>query len=109
MTALREQMEMNLELKGYSPNTRKAYLRSVEKFALYYGKSPEMLGTDEIKAYLHHFVTIEQASSSYINIVYSALRFLYETTLERTWDLKKIPRTKKEKKAILFIGTDHEL
>lgn len=98
MTILREQMKRTMELKGYSQRTQAAYLRSVERYAQHYGKSPALFGTEDIKAYLHRIVTTQQPGSSHVNIVYSALKFLYETLLDHTWDLKKIPRMKAPKK-----------
>lgn len=104
MTKLREQMKMDLELKGYSPKTQAAYLRGVQKFAEHYGQSPEWLGTNEIKAYLHHIITVSDAGNSTVDIAYSALKFLYEITLSQQWDMKKIPRTKKPKKLPVLLS-----
>lgn len=104
MTKLREQMKRSMELKGYSPRTQAAYLRSVEKYAQHYGKSPALLFTEDIKTYLHWIVTTQQPGSSHVNVVYSALKFLYETLLDRTWDFKKIPRTKAFKKLPVLLS-----
>lgn len=97
MSTLREQMKFNLELKGYSPNTQTAYLRCVTEFSRHYGKSPSLLGTTEIKDYLHLLLSTQTKSHSSINTMYSALKFFYENTLGRTWDIKAIPRTKTPK------------
>jgi integrase/recombinase XerD len=93
MSALEEKYKMDLELKGYSILTQKAYIRSIEKYREWYGKSPELLGTDEIRAYLHRLVM--ESNGSTVDIVYSALKFLYVNTLGRDWDSIQIPRTKK--------------
>ncbi|WP_250816165.1 site-specific integrase [Clostridium swellfunianum] len=95
MTKLREQFKRDLELKGFSPKTQESYLRHISLFAKHYNKSPELLGTEEIKAYLHYLIAERNFSKSYVNQVYSGLKFLYETTLNRQWDMKKIPRAKK--------------
>jgi integrase/recombinase XerD len=50
-------MQKNLEIKGYSRKTQKTYLREVEKFTKHFNKSPEDLGTNEIKDYLHYIIT----------------------------------------------------
>lgn len=63
----------------------------------YFGKSPEILGEEQIKEYLHHLIS-EQKSDTYINGVYSALKFLYQVSLQRNWSNLKIPRTKKRKR-----------
>lgn len=98
MTKLREQFKRDLELKGFSLKTQQSYLRHVVAFSKYYQKSPEILGTEEIKDYLHHLIAEKNLSKSYVNQAYSGLKLLYETTLNKQWDMKKIPRTKKEQK-----------
>lgn len=98
MSKLREQMKRDLELRGFSDKTVSSYLNQVARYAVYYGRSPELLGTEEIKNYLHYLIAEKKLSSSYINQAYSGLRFLYETTLNKTWNIKSIPRVKKEKK-----------
>lgn len=98
MSKLREQMKYDMDLKGFSEKTKIAYLKHVEYFAKYFKKSPELLGEGEIKAYLHHQLIERKMSRSYNTQAYSALKFLYETTLKREWKAYKIPRCKREKK-----------
>lgn len=98
MSKLRDQMQVDLNLKGFSPSTKEAYIEHVMKFAKYYGKCPTLLGEEEIKQYLNHLITKKKTSHSYVNLAYSSLKFLYGTTLKREWNVKSIPRTKTEKK-----------
>lgn len=104
MPTLREQMQMNMELKGLSPKTQSAYIRSVQQYAHFFGRSPALLGTNDIKKYLHHMINNQHASSSYINVIYSALKFLYVNTLHQQWDLQEIPRSKKPKKLPVILA-----
>ncbi|AET67813.1 site-specific recombinase XerD [Desulfosporosinus orientis DSM 765] len=97
MSQLRNQMKSDLELKGYSPKTVRSYIKQVEGFASYFEKSPDKLGEDQIKKYLHHLITLKR-SDSYINCAYSALKFLYQVTLKRNWNSIRIPRTKNRKR-----------
>lgn len=55
------------------------------------------MGEPEIKAYLHHLIQ-KNVSHSYLNNVYSSLKFLYQTTLQRNWNNLTLPRTKTPKK-----------
>ncbi len=93
MSKLRDKMKMDLELKGYSPNTQAAYIRNVVAFSQYFSKSPSVMGEKEIRDYLHHLIT-RNLSDSHVNIVHSSLKFFYQTTLNRNWYDFKIPRTK---------------
>jgi integrase/recombinase XerD len=46
----------------------------------------------------------QHVSSSYVNIIYSALKFLCVNTLQRTWDMQEIPRSKKPKKLPVILA-----
>jgi len=98
MGKLREQMKMDLKLKGYSPKTQTAYLGYMKKFVRYFGRSPAKMGEKEIREYLYHLITGKDLGDSSINSAYSALKFFYETTLCRDWNVAKIPRRKPEKR-----------
>jgi integrase/recombinase XerD len=104
---LRDQMKMDMELKGFSVKTQDAYIRYVKTFVEYFGKSPMQMGEDEIRQYLHHLITEKQLSTSHINVVHSALKFFFTTTLQRQWNNIKIPRTKSPKKLpIVLAGSE---
>jgi hypothetical protein len=75
----------DMQLRNFSPNTREAYLRAVAQFALHYKKSPDQLGTDEVRAYLLHLVNDRHVAPSTFNQVRCALRFFYRITLGRDW------------------------
>jgi len=98
MGKLREQMKIDLKLKGYSPKTQAAYLGYMKKFVRYFGRSPAKMGEKEIREYLYHLVTEKDLGDSGINSAYSALKFFYETTLCKDWNVAKIPRRKPEKR-----------
>jgi integrase/recombinase XerD len=51
MTPLRQRMTEDMELRGLSRHTRRAYLQYVAIFAQYFHKSPEVLGPAEIRAF----------------------------------------------------------
>jgi site-specific recombinase XerD len=98
MTPLREKMIRDMQIKGFAEKTQHAYLNMVAAYAKYYHKSPEDLNEEDIKNYLHYLINDKGVSKSYINGVYSGLKFLYSTTLGGQWDMTKIPRAKKDKK-----------
>lgn len=98
MERLYDRLKMDLELKNYSPVTRSCYLARVRGFARHFRRSPEEMGDPEIRTYLHYLIKERGASQSTIAQAYSALKFLYETTLRRDWDELKIPRAKRGRK-----------
>ena len=68
-------MEMDLELKGYSSQTIKCYTSHIKRFSDFHNKSPEFLGDDEIREYLHYCITKRKLSECTVNTSYSALKF----------------------------------
>jgi site-specific recombinase XerD len=106
MGKLHDQMKMDLELKNLSPRTRSCYLTWVRSFALYFHRSPEELGDQEIREYLHHLIQEKKASQSAISQAYSALKFFYETTLKRDWNGFKIPRVQVRKKLPVVLSQE---
>jgi hypothetical protein len=54
MGKLRDQMEQDLKLGGYSSTTRGIYLLYAREFARYHMRSPAEMGEDEIRAYPVH-------------------------------------------------------
>ena len=56
MGQLRDRMEADLRLKGYSVKTQGTYLQCVTRFVTYHGRSPHDLGEAEIRAFLLHLV-----------------------------------------------------
>lgn len=106
MGRLHDQMKMDLELKNYSPKTRSSYLACVRSFAFHFGQSPEAMGDNEIREYLHFLIKEKKASQSAINQAYSALKFFYQTTLERDWNGLKIPRIKTGKRLPVVLSKE---
>lgn len=92
-----EKFQIDMQLRNLSLNTQDSYLGYVRRFEAFFGKPLEDMGAEEVRLYLHDAIMRRDLSSSTLNCIYSALRFFYETTLEREWNLKKLPRARKEK------------
>ncbi len=98
MTALRQRMIEDLRVRNYSPRTIQTYLFHVAQFARYCGKSPELLGPEEIRRFQIHLIDEKKLSRSSVNQVVCALRFLYGTTLQGTIEVDRIPYGKAPKR-----------
>jgi len=106
MTPLRQRMIEDMKIRNLSPNTRKRYVKGVEGFAEYFGKSPELLGAEEVRRYQLYLITDKGLSSSSVNIVVCALRFLYRYTLGHPWDIERIRPSRREKKLPIVLSLD---
>ena len=56
MTPLRKKMLEELQRRNYSESTQRAYLQIVADFAKYFGRSPDLLGLDEVREYQAHLI-----------------------------------------------------
>jgi integrase/recombinase XerD len=98
MGKLRDQMEMDMRLRRFSPKTITCYLACMKGVAKHFRKSPAELGDEEIRAYLHYLMEERKASQSVLVQTYSALKFFFENTLQKQWNAIRIPRCKQRRK-----------
>src|SRR5215470_6432141 len=94
MTPLRQRFMDDLRLRNMSPRTIETYVLRVALFARHFGRSPEVLGGQEIRAYQEHLLE-RQVSWSQFNQAVCALRFLFNVTLGRPDVIKHLPFAKR--------------
>ena len=98
MTPLRQRMIEDLQIKGRAENTQRSYIEKSKHFAEHFGKSPEHLGPDEIRAYQVYLINYKRDSKSQLKQFVAAARFLYGVTLQKEWMIDKLPYPKQSKK-----------
>ena len=79
-------------------NTIDSYVGAVERFARFFGRSPAELDREHIRTFQVHLVCDRHISTATLNVYTSALRFLYNVTLERDWDVRAIPGARTPKR-----------
>jgi len=97
MGQLRDRMEGDLQIRGHSPQTRRAYLAAVTNLAKYFRRAPDELSLDDVQRYLLYVTRDRGISWSYYNQIVCALRFFYTITLDRGWDIQRLPYRKRAK------------
>jgi integrase/recombinase XerD len=83
MTRLRQRMLEDLQRRNYSPDTIRGYIRAVQQFAEYFGRSPEQMGGEELRRYQLYLLHERKLALGTVENCISALRFLYKKTLKR--------------------------
>jgi integrase/recombinase XerD len=83
MTPLRKRMIEEMELRNFAPKTIELYVDNVAKFARHFGKSPELLGEEQVRQYLVHLVEERKLAWGTYNQALAALRYLYRWVLKR--------------------------
>ncbi|CCM80240.1 putative integrase/recombinase y4qK [Rhizobium mesoamericanum STM3625] len=107
MTPLRQRMSEDMQMRNFSLNTQLSYLRQVSLFARYFGKSPDLLGREDIRTYPVYLANEKKLAPTSIHIAVSALRFFFNGTLERDWvPAEVLPLPNKPQKLPVILSPD---
>ena len=110
MTPLRQRMIEDMKVRNLAPLTQAAYVHQVSMFARHFGRSPEALGPEEIRAYQVYLATEKKLAPSSISIAVAALRFVYNETLHKHWALEEvIPMPKMPSKLPVVLSPEEVL
>ena len=88
----------DMRLNGLSPKTQQSYVGAVARLARHYGRSPDMLGEEDIRRFFLHLRDERHASDSTLNVYFCAIRFFFEKTLRRNWSVLNLVRVRKGRK-----------
>ncbi|WP_426232186.1 site-specific integrase [Pararhizobium sp. DWP3-4] len=80
MSPLRRRMTDDMTIRNLSPATQRSYLRAVTKFSRYFGRSPDRLGLEDVRA-LQVRLVWSGLSWPALNQTVCALRFFFGITL----------------------------
>ena len=106
MTALRQQMENDMVLRGMAVRTRQSYIEAVRGLAKFYRRRPDAISVEEVQGYLLHLLQEWRLSYSTCNLVtnrtgrspafmryrMNGLRFFYRITLGQNETKFCLPR-----------------
>ncbi len=106
MKPLRRRMLEDLRIRNYSPATQVNYVNHVARFARHFGRSPDRLGSEEVRAYQVHLVEERALSWSTINQAVCAIRFFYRVTLGLDWAIERIPHPKSERRLPVVLSPE---
>ncbi|MEX3816666.1 tyrosine-type recombinase/integrase [Paraburkholderia sp. BR13439] len=106
MTPLRRRMIEDMRVRNLAPNTQRAYLQQVNNFARHFGRSPELLGPEEVRAWQVHLTEVQRRSSSTLVVATAALRFLYHVTLKREWAVEELPIARTPRKLPVILSQE---
>lgn len=87
-----EKLIKDMQLRGMSDDTKQSYCSRAKQFMQHYGKSAVELDVQDIREFLFFLSNEKKLSPGSVNTVNSALRFLFEITLEQDINYKRIPR-----------------
>lgn len=106
MTALRQKMIEDMQLRGLSVRTQASYVGVIRQLAEYYHKPPDQLSEAELRQYFLYLTNEKQAARNTCIQVLSALKFLYRHTLQREWPILDFVRPAPEHKLPVILSVE---
>lgn len=106
MTPLRQRMIEDMQLRGLSPKTQRAYVRAVRALAEYYNRSPDQISEEELREYFLYLKNERRLSRSSCTVALCGIKLFYEYTLGGQWPVFELIRPKKEKKVPVVLSEE---
>jgi integrase/recombinase XerD len=105
ISPLRRRMVEDMTVRNLSPATQRSYLYAVAKFSRFFGKSPERLELEDVRAYQVHLASQGIAWAT-LNQTVAALRFFYGVTLNRPEIPERIAYAREPRRLPVVLSAD---
>jgi integrase/recombinase XerD len=104
-TGLRQRMIEDMEMRRFSRETQRNYLRDVGRFARFFGRSPDTATADDIRQFqiAQHDAGMPVPT---MNSIVSALRFLFTITVDRPDLARRLVRAKHPRNLPIVLSQD---
>lgn len=96
-----EKLENELKIRGYSPETVKAYLKYNKDFTFFIRKDSSIIMVDDVKKYLAYLISDKQMAARSVNLARAALLFYYNDVLGKGFVNIKTPKISRSLPVIL--------
>ena len=106
MTELRRRMFEDLQLAGYALKTQKSYVDAVQRLARYYNSSPALLTEEDVRNFFLYLINDRKLAKSTTTIYLCGIKFFYETTLKRRWNIFDLVRPRHVKKLPVVLSVN---
>jgi integrase/recombinase XerD len=105
ISPLRRRMIEDMTVRNLSPATQRSYIHAVAKFARFFGRSPESLDLEDVRAFQVHLVAGGMSWPA-LNQTVCALRFLYGVTLRQADLPERIAYAREPQKLPVVLSTE---
>jgi integrase/recombinase XerD len=105
MSPLRRRMIEDMTVRNLSPATQRSYAHAVSKFSRFFGRSPNKLDLEDVRAFQVHLVA-GGISWPALNQIVCALRFFYGVTLGNAELPERIAHAREPRKLPVVLGAD---
>jgi integrase/recombinase XerD len=105
MSPLRRRMIEDMTIRNLSPATQRSYVHAISKFSRFFGRSPNKLDLEDVRAFQVHLVA-GGISWPALNQIVCALRFFYGVTLGKATLPERIAHAREPRKLPVVLGAD---
>jgi site-specific recombinase XerD len=106
MSALRQKMIEDMQLKGLAVRTQEAYINAVLQLSRRFKKSPDNIDEEELREYFLYLKNEKQVADSTFSIALCGIKFFYEQTLKKEWHTLQLTRPDRKKKLPVVFSTE---
>jgi integrase/recombinase XerD len=106
MTALRQRMMEDMQLRGLSARTQGCYVAAVRQLAEHYPRSPDRITEEELRQYFLYLANQKKVARATATIALCGIRFFFAHTLQREWTTLRFVRPIREKKLPVVLSRD---
>jgi site-specific recombinase XerD len=109
VTHLRKKVLEELERRNYSQATVRAYVGAIRRFAEYFHRSPDQLGSEHIRQYQLYMTQDRKLKPRGIMLQMAALRFLFLKVLRRRFTRDDLPLPRAERRPLPVVLSREEV
>jgi site-specific recombinase XerD len=106
MGEFQDRMKRDLEIRGFSLSTRQCYLARMKAMIRFFMRSPDELTIDDIHTYQLYLTRDRKVCWGSFNQSVCAIRFFYGVTLNKGWDIQRIPYQKTGRKLPVVLSCE---
>ena len=106
MSALRQKMIEDMQLRGLAVRTQEAYVNAVFQLSRRFKKSPDNIDEEDLREYFLYLKNEKQVAESTFSIALCGIKFFYEQTLKKEWHTLQLVRPDRKKKLPVVFSTD---
>jgi site-specific recombinase XerD len=106
MKGILAKLERDMELRGFSDNTKDQYRRIIDLYLRRMSKPLEETGEGDIRGYLEYLKHTKKLANTSVNAYLAAIWFLYEVVCDRQLNRKQVPFMKRPRKLPEVLSRD---
>ncbi len=105
-TQIITRMEQDMQLLGFSQRTQETYLYRAKKIIEYFNKPPEQITNEELRQYFLYLKNEKKYARATQTIALCGIKFLFEKTLNKKFDVLNIVRSPRENKLPVVLSRE---